>query len=478
MAVSLSIHLKQTQRLAMTQSLRQSIEMLQLSTIELAETVAQELETNPVLEEELSQQEEMAAYPDGLINDISLELSGNKSHRDELDSRDLAYADASDAGFHKSYDDDRKQQAIENAFTETESLTEHLSEQLRELPFSDSEQANLMILATLVNDDGFLTEKDREYCLQSGMTGTEYEAACETLSRLDPIGCGAPSVRESLLLQAKCVYPDDHLLQTIIRDHFEDLSKLFYDRIAKCLGISIEEVTVKNALIQTLSPYPGRKYTRSRTNYVIPELEVSLVGDEIILMFYDDWVPRVAINSYYTNMLTDKSVDRDIRRYVREKVNSAKYLIRSISGRRETIERVVRAIMEEQRDFLRMGPGNLKPLVHADIAQATGFNESTISRVTSNKYVQTPFGVFELKYFFVSRIAGNEGDESSDRVMKLMRDILANEKPDSPYTDDEIVRRLNNVGIQAARRTIAKYRGILGIPSSNKRKRINKLKME
>jgi RNA polymerase sigma-54 factor len=476
MAVSLSLHVKQTQRLAMTQSLRQSIEMLQLSTIELAETVSQELATNPVLEEDIATQDDNQV--DELYTDISLELSGESSKRDDIDIRNEKYADVSDTGFQKSYDDDKKQQAIENAFREKESLSEHLSNQIAELKLSETEQANLLTLATVLSDDGFLTEEDKSYCLNSGMSEEDFNSACKMIQKLDPVGCGTYTVNETLLTQALINFPNDDLLITLLEHHFEDLSKLFYDKIARQLKVDVEQIVEKNSKIQTLSPYPGRKFSKSNTNYVIPELEVTLIGDEIILMFYDELIPKISINSYYTDMLDNKNTQNDIKKYLREKVNSAKYLIRSISGRKETIEKVVRAIMDKQREFLKKGPGNLNPLVHADIAAETGFNESTISRVASNKYIQTKFGIFELKYFFVSKISGGVEESSSDKVMKLIRDIVINEHPDQPYTDEEIVKRLENTGIQAARRTVAKYRGILGIPPSSKRKRINKLKME
>ncbi|MDA3899260.1 MAG: RNA polymerase factor sigma-54 [Spirochaetes bacterium] len=476
MAVSLSIGLKQSQRLAMTQSLRQSIEMLQLSTLELAETISHELETNPILEEVATSED--VTYNDELIQDMNLQLSGDTSKADRIEERDRDFGNTSDAGFQKSYDDDRKQQAIENAFVERESLADHLTAQVRVQKGSEEEIDFLVTLISLLDDNGFFTDNYQTFCKEQSVT-TDYLIGClKKISFLEPVGCGASSVQQTLLWQCESRYPDDDILCTMIREYFDLLSKLFYDQISKKMDLPVDLIIKKSTLIQGLSPYPGRLFSKKETNYVIPELEVHYVDDQIILMFYDDWIPRVKINSYYTSMVASSKIDKEIKKYIRERINSAKYLLRSISGRRETIEKVVRAIMEFQTDFLQKGPGHLKPLIHADIADHTGFNESTISRVTSNKYVQTSWGIFELKYFFVTRVNSENSDQSSDNVLKLIQDIITGEDPENPFTDEQIVSRLDKAGIQTARRTIAKYRGVLNIPSSTKRKRINKLKME
>lgn len=479
MAVSLSIALKQSQRLAMTQSLRQSIEMLQYSALELSETIANEILQNPVLEEEVpASLPDFTADNDGLVNDINLQLSGDNSKPERMEQRALDYADVSDTGYFKSGDEDKKQQAIENAFVQRESLADHLIEQIRELKAPEYELELLTIVATLLDENGFFTSEHREFCNENGITDNKLESLLETVSTLDPVGCGAGSVKESLSIQARTLYPEDETLIIIIEEYFDELSRLFYDRIAKKMDLSVETIIRKSALLQSLSPYPGRIYSKMATSYVIPELEVQYIDGEIVLFFYDEWVPKIKINSYYSQMVQQQKVDKEIKKYIREKINSAKYLMRSISGRRETIEKVVFAIMEHQVGFLKNGPGYLKPLVHADIAEQTGFNESTISRVTSNKYIQTAWGIFELKHFFVSKIISEDAEHSSDNVMKLIQDIIEKEDPEKPYTDEEIVARLSKAGINAARRTIAKYRGVLDIPASSKRKRINKLKME
>ncbi|MBN2434307.1 MAG: RNA polymerase factor sigma-54 [Spirochaetes bacterium] len=476
MAVSLSIGLKQTQRLAMTQSLRQSIEMLQLSSLELAETISHELESNPVLEEvSLSRETE---YSSELVHDMNLQLSGDTSRADRIEQRDRDFGNTSDAGFQKSYDEDRKQQAIENAFVERESLADHLISQVRLLKGSEQELSFLETLVSLLDSNGFFTEDHESFCAEQSVTPEYLDLSLRKISRLEPIGCGSSSVQQSLLWQCENKFPADELLYEMIRDHFDLLSKLFFDQISKKMDVPLDTIIKKSNLLQNFSPYPGRMYSRNETNYVIPELEVHYIDDQIVLMFYDDLIPGIKINKYYTGLVESSKVDKEIKKYLRECITSAKYLLRSISGRRETIEKVVRAIMECQTGFLKKGPGHLKPLIHANIAEITGFNESTISRVTSNKYVQTVWGIFELKYFFVTRINSDDNEQSSDNVQKLIQDIVANEDPLNPFTDEQIVTRLDNAGIQTARRTVAKYRGILNIPSSTKRKRINKLKME
>lgn len=480
MALSVSLGLKQSQRLAMTQSLRQSIEMLQLSTVELSETVAEQLETNPVLEEisDIDQEVQLADSPLSITDDVEKQLSGDDSAHEAIENDLINFADASDIGLAGEYDEEKKQRLIENVFARDESLYDHLSAQIRLLDESESTIEILLIVASLLDENGFFGTSVEEEAERFSIRPHDIQRALVVLSRLDPIGCGAGGPRESLLIQAEILHPDDSDLHLLIDSYFDDISSLFYERAAKKMDVPVDYIVQKVAIIQTLDPYPGRKYSQSAVRYVFPEIEVALSGDDVLLSYLEGGIPRLQINQYYRDIAKDRSVDKKTREYLREHISNARTLMKNIAGRRETLLKVAMAIMQCQKDFLRRGPGNLRPLVYAEIAQMTGFHESTISRTATSKYVRTKWGVFELKYFFVSKLQSESGEHSSDHVLKLIQDIVNGENGSSPLTDEEIVSRLGKAGIQTARRTVAKYRGILNIPPSSKRKRINNYKME
>jgi RNA polymerase sigma-54 factor len=477
MPVSVKLGLKQTQRLALTQSLKQSIELLQLSTLELAERITRELEENPILEEDnISTHPSISEDESEFISSISRNLSGGDQYAPGEDTY-YNMSDAPESGYTPSWDDDRKRNLIENAVAQEETLKEHLLWQARIAANTPAETALLETIITSIDDNGFLTADPADIALELSVDRSEVERAIAQISVFDPIGCGVSGARESLLVQAEYFFPGDETLKSILTGHFSDLEKLNYDRIARALNLSLDEVILKSRAIQRLDPFPGRQYAPRDIRFVTPDIEVKQLDGELIIYLNDDWVPSIRINSYYINLLRQKSIEKNIREYIQDRVYSARYLIRNITSRRETILRVVRAIMERQMEFLVKGPGHLKPLVHTDIAQELGLHESTISRVTSNKFVQTGWGVFELKYFFVSRLkSGTDEERSSDEVMNLIKDIVSGEDPEKPFTDDDIAMMLEKSGIIVARRTIAKYRGMLSIPPSNKRKKLNKLK--
>jgi RNA polymerase sigma-54 factor len=247
-----------------------------------------------------------------------------------------------------------------------------------------------------------------------------------------------------------------------------------YEKIEKALHIQTSDLIGKNRLIKNLNPFPGRFHGTKNIKYIIPDIDVKLIDDEIYISLNDDWIPGIRINSYYKNIILKKSIDQNLKQYLKDKMQAAKYLVESISNRRETITKAVKAIMERQRGFLINGAGYLKPLVYSEIAKEIGMHESTVSRVANNKYVQTQWGIFELKNFFVSKLkSDNENSHSSDEITNLIRNLIGNENPQNPLTDEEIVNILKNKNINIARRTIAKYRGRLNISSSNIRKKIN-----
>ncbi|MBN2039126.1 MAG: RNA polymerase factor sigma-54 [Spirochaetes bacterium] len=477
MDISARISLKQTNKLTLTQNLVQSIEMLQLSNVELAEKISLELAENPVLEEDnIAVQQPSNSSDSELFSSVGKELSGDDtSIKGREDWQEESGATTS---YDASYDD-KKRNFIENAVAQKESLKEHLITQASLIAKDQSELFLLTSIITSLDDNGFLASGIEEIAKESNVNIDEIRNAVKIINDLDPIGCGAANISETLLIQAEKLYPDDEVLLQILKHHFLDLEKLNYGKIASALHITSAEVIRKSKLVHNLDPFPGVKYSLKKIRYIIPDIEVRYIDGEIIVGINDDWIPKIRINNYYKNLLKQKKIDDKIADYVKEKLNSATNLLRSISTRRESIIRVVTAIMEHQIDFLIKGTGHLKPLVYADIAQELGLHESTISRVSNNKFVQTPWGIFEIKYFFVSKLkSDNIEDHSSDEVMSLIKEIIANENPSKPVSDAEILKELQKKDINVARRTIAKYRSILNISSSSVRKKLNLIKNE
>ncbi len=467
----LNIGLNQTHKLIMTQTLRQSIEMLQLTNLELSEMISQEFMENPLLEEAGSSQSE-----DYLEEKINKNLNGEDVY--SSDSHEVeTYDNPGDGSSNNSYnDDDKNRLFIENAVTTKESLKDHLLWQATMTACSENELAVYEEIITMLDDDGFISENRFE-----SIDDVNKTAVINSIRHFDPVGCAAFSIRDALHIQAQYYFPDDNLLHSMLADHFADIEKLDYGKISKALSISESAVIEKSKILHNLNPFPGRSYSGGEARPVIPDIEVKLVDGEMIVTLNDDWIPGVRLSSYYVNLLKNKNIDDEQREYLNSKLQSATALLKNISSRRNTILKVTTAIMKNQQDFLDKGPGNLKYLTHHDIADEVNVHESTVSRVSSGKYIQTPWGVFELKYFFVSRLknAGdnNSNDEqSSDKVKGMIHEIISGENPDNPLSDEEVVNILKGKGIVVARRTIAKYRDILNIPASNKRKKINMIK--
>jgi len=475
MKSGLNIGLKQTQnqKLIMTQTLRQSIEMLQMTNIELSELISQEFLENPVLEEaDTSPNEDYVE--DYLEEKLNKNLNGDDSDTADSPEKEV-YDDPNESGINNHYEDEDKNRLfIENAVTTKESLKEHLLWQATMTAKTASELDVYEEIITMLDDDGFLQENSLE------RMDKIKSAVIENIHQFDPVGCAAFSIKESLYIQACYFFPEDTLLHSMLAGHFNDIEKLDYSRISKSLSIPESLIIEKSKILHNLNPFPGRSYSGRESRPVIPDVEVKLVDGEIIVTLNDDWIPGIKLSSYYINLLKKKSIDKEQREYLNTKLQSAMALLKNISTRRDTILKVTSAIMRNQKDFLEKGPGHLKYLTHHDIAEEVNVHESTVSRVSSGKYIQSIWGVFELKYFFVSRLKNsgdnNDDDQSSDKVKGMIQEIISNENPDSPVSDEEVLNLLKEKGITVARRTIAKYRDVLNIPASNKRKKINMIK--
>ncbi len=470
MKSGLNINIKQSQKLVMTHSLRQSIEMLQMSTIELADLITQEFLENPMLDDMASPRSE-----DFLEDMVNRNLSGDESGKPDLPEGDVP-ENSYDAGTVKNQDeDDRHRLYLENAVTTRESLKDHLLWQARMTATDNSELQIYEEIITLLDDNGFIKYGDL-----ANITHDRLDTILDNIYHFDPVGCAAHGVKESLVIQSKYFFPDDAIIQKMIADHFTDIEKLDYNNISRAMELPLNTVIEKSKILQNLNPFPGRSFSGSDIKYVIPDIDVKLLDGEIIITLNDDWLPNISLSSYYMNMMNNKGISKEQYDYLNSRLQSARALLKNIEGRRETIIKVVSSVMKHQKDFLEKGPGNLKYLTHHEVASEVEVHESTVSRVCSSKYVQTSWGTFELKYFFVSRLK-NPGedideDQSSDRVKGLIQSIIGGEDPEKPYSDEELVILLKEKGVTVARRTVAKYRDILNIPSSSKRKKINMIK--
>jgi RNA polymerase sigma-54 factor len=301
------------------------------------------------------------------------------------------------------------------------------------------------------------------------------EDVWKMVKNLDPVGCGSESLTDCLLSQARIAEERSPLLEKIIRDHLVDLQNKDYEKIAKTLGVEREQVLETSMLLKNFHPKPGRLISPGDINYVVPDIYVVKMGDEFVVKVNDEGVPRLKISQLYQKMLAgskDGKGDKEAQEYVQEKLRNALWLIKSIQNRQRTIYKVSQAIVAQQQDFFKMGPKYLKPMILKDIANEIGMHESTVSRVTTNKYMHTPIGLFELKYFFNTGVGGkNGGIDVSSEVLKLkIKELVANESPKKPLSDQKIAELLSRDDVKVARRTVAKYREILGILSSSKRK--------
>ena len=293
----------------------------------------------------------------------------------------------------------------------------------------------------------------------------------QLIKRLDPVGCGCETLTDCLLAQARIAEERSPLLEKIIKNHLKDLEGRDYPKIAKSLGVDRGQIEKTVELLKNFYPKPGRLISSSDTHYVVPDIYVVKVGTEFVVKVNDDGVPRLKISQLYQKMLGQKE-NKEAYDYVQDKLKSALWLIKSIENRQKTIYKVSQAIVAQQQDFFKRGPRFLKPMVLRDIANEIGMHESTVSRVTTNKYMHTPIGLFELKYFFNTGVGGkNGGMDVSSEVLKLkIKELISSENPKKPLSDQKIASLLSRDDVKVARRTVAKYREVLGILSSSKRK--------
>jgi RNA polymerase sigma-54 factor len=335
---------------------------------------------------------------------------------------------------------------------------------------SDEENVGMLIIGNL-NGDGYLKEPPLADIADEARVPIEFaEMVLRKLQGFDPVGVCARSLSESLLIQAKHIGADDEILVKMITEHLGNLEKKNYQAIARDLKEPIEEIYEAAKVIMSLNPKPGHEYSTEEPHYITPDVYVHKVGDKYFVVANDDGLPKLKISDFYRTALAGGSKARE---YIQEKLRSAQWLIRSIQQRQRTIVRVTESILKFQREFFDKGTAHLKPLILRDVAEDIGMHESTVSRVTTNKYVHTPQGIYELKYFFNSGIARTDGEDLASEAVKLkIKQIIGSESPQNPHSDQRIVELLKDQNIEIARRTVAKYREQLRILSSSKRREV------
>ncbi len=477
MALELRQQLKLTQQLIMTPQLQMAIKLLQLSRLELLETIRQELEENPALEEitEGPGDEQLGEDPDQLAAepDTTAEVTIEEKMPDDIDWSNYIeeYNTPGKIAFES---ESQEAPRYESFVARKDSLYDHLLWQfLMTKPDKRQEQIASLIIGNL-NRDGYLVVPIDEIAASGQLPVEDVEAVLEVLQGFDPVGVCARDLKECLLIQARQLGLEATVVTDIISNHLPDLERKNYKAICKALKISMEEAVSAINVIKGMEPRPGRQFSEDTAQYINPDIYVYKMEDDFVILLNDDGMPRLRINSLYKNTIArGKKISGEAEDYIQDKMRSAAWLIKSIHQRQKTIYRVMESILRFQRPFFEKGIAYLKPMVLRDVAQDIGMHESTISRVTTNKYAYTPQGIFELKYFFNSSIRrSGEEDIASASVQDKIRKLIQNENPKKPYSDDKIAKLLKQENIHIARRTVAKYREMMKILPSNKRKQI------
>jgi RNA polymerase sigma-54 factor len=460
------------QRQKLSPQMIQSIKLMAMPLQELKEQIQEEIEANPALE---------------IVSDastVSLESFPEGESKESEDSS--PFENSSDSGFasHSGSDDDSKRMFIEGAIARAETLQEHLLWQLRVQRISEGRRAIGEMLIQNLDDDGF--HKEDPYSLTPKTSKAEIDADIELIRSFEPAGTCCKDFRESLLIQAELCGNAPEAAIAILRDYIDLLEKGKYAEIQKRL--KIDEATVKEALsfIKSLAPFPGRAYSTEEPRYVLPDIMVKLKDGDFVIVLNDEEIPVLGIDPFFDSLAgrrgdkadepesksAVKATDRATNAYVRDNIKQAKFFIRSIHQRNQTLLKVSRAIVEFQRAFFVEGPKKLAPLTLRDVADEVGVHETTVSRIANRKYMQTDWGIFELRYFFTNSIsgAGSRGSTfSKEGVKQVIKEIIGTE--DSNLSDRDITEVLARKGIKLARRTVAKYRGELDLSSSFGRKK-------
>lgn len=475
MGLELHQQLKLSQQLKMTPQLQQAIRLLQLSRIDLVETVHQELLENPFLEErdsvetpEESQPESEERKPESDTDTVyDGESSRNADWEDYLGDFASSPRDAQQREVQEE-----ENLSPEMRYAEKPSLEGHLLWQLRLSSLTEQEMAIGECIIGNLSSSGYLQATAEELATMTGDTPQQVESVIKRVQRFDPVGVAARTPQECLLVQIadRCL-DKDPVLVALVSSHLEDFEARRYKELMRLYNLDEDDLKEYIAVIQSLDPMPGASFGDSEPTYVSPDVFVRKVGDDFVILLNEDGLPNLTISENCEAGLHGTATEKE---YCNEKKRAASWLIRSLEQRNRTLYKVVESIVHHQRAFFEKGVGELHPLILKDIAEDINMHESTVSRITTNKYVSTPFGIFELKFFFNSAVSLTDGSQvGSESVKDLIRKLIAAEDVHNPLSDEAIGSMLKEkIGISIARRTVAKYRTALDIPSSSRRKRV------
>jgi RNA polymerase sigma-54 factor len=514
------------QRMVLTPQLRQRIEMLQMTSLELSELIEQELVANPVLEE-VQPGDEVQEISDNILDqnadgreegsapeqvvpfespaeavadyesegepflselpgengsaekspaDLEFGDETNQERSDSFEEIDYGreFQDYLDPGY-RTQEIEYKEDApsFEQFLSHSPSLIEHLEWQINMLDINEELETAAKSIIGNLDEDGRLVTSIEEVATSSGLAVQCVDLARKLVIGLDPVGCGALDVTECLLAQLEANGENESLAAELVRNHLEDLQPHRLQHLSKHTGVDVHVLNEEIKKIRVLDPYPGRRYASDDPIYVAPEVYIEKVEGDYVVYFVDDGSPRLRISPTYHQLLDQNDTSKEAKDFIKDKVRSAVDLLRNIEHRRQTIYRVVECIVDRQRDFLDRGVEYIKPMMLKDIAEDIGMHLSTISRVVNRKYAHTPQGVIELRRFFSEGMMNEEGEEVSTRILKLkIKKMIEEEDTKKPLTDDQIAKVLSNDGVKLSRRTVAKYRDQMQIAGSRERKTV------
>lgn len=460
-------HQSQQQLQTIAPQIQQSLALLQAPTLELRQMIQQELESNPVLEDETI---DISLEDAGSGDDDEDNFDAEFAELSQLDEEWRLYMAQSRSANSNREDADERHRFLLDSLVEPKTLQEHLSDQLSLADVTPPERELASMLIGNIDERGFLQANIEDLCYSLGIPLSDLESAQALIQSFDPVGVGATDLRECLLIQLDRLGKRQSSEWHIVDQHIDDLARHRYPQIAKRLGMTPEDVTRAAEFIATLDPRPGSRFASEVNQFVTPDVVVEKIDGQFMVSLNSDQIPHLRISNAYKDMMAS-GASGEARSYIREKIKAGKFLIRAIHQRQQTVENIAREIVRRQDAFLTSGPGHLVPMTMAQVADVVGVHETTVSRAVSGKYISTPHGVFEMKYFFTTGLKTESGESVSNATVKrALNELVSAENTKKPLSDQQLVTELKRQGIDIARRTVAKYREELNILPSHLRR--------